>query len=389
MTKEFLPQGDNIRQLLVKSNISNTKINLLLKEKGVFLGHSEKNNSIPLLMKSIISPNDFDYLYSTQKTKEDRIKYRTASIKCNTNFNVKSIFKIDFNLNESIKENHTYKPNFKIMGNPNIYFEDENTAILEYKIERENLLNDWTNNKSYHKGSVVIKKINDKNIQVRIQQNSTSKETIEVNNIIISQIKQVLRNNSIINNQDDFITIKFNNFDNPNRIKFLNSFMANFCKHLDFKSITDIDLNLDQNVNSHNDIKPFLDEIENLKLNGKKIQNHILLSNELYHPKLIFSAIKYKYKLDYYGIEGITTLYLSFPEYIKNQTLNSELQISIDLTLSKEDRSSKNENKIRKELLNYIEKKKIESFNKYKLLPINRTMSGLQDPAISPMLNYI
>lgn len=36
MNQEILPQGDRIRQLLTKSNITNANINNLLREKGVF-----------------------------------------------------------------------------------------------------------------------------------------------------------------------------------------------------------------------------------------------------------------------------------------------------------------------------------------------------------------
>lgn len=366
MKKEFLPQGDNIRQLLVKSNISQSNINQLLREKGVYLGHSEKNNSVPLLMKSIISPNDFETLYSTQKTKEDSIKYRTASIKCQSNFNVADVFSGSLDLNQSVVEKHTYKPNYKVLGNPMYYFENENTAIVEYKIERENLLNDWSNNKTYHTGSVIIKKISEEDIQVTIQQNSTSKETLEVNNIIINNIKKILNQNSIIRNKEDFISIKFCDFDNTNRINFLNSFASEFCIYLEFKSITDVDLYLDPDVNSHQDVRTFLEEIDNLKLNGKVLQNHILLNNPIYFPKLIFGSIKHKFKLNCSGFEGIATLNLSFPEYVKNKNENSELQISIDLLLNKEYRNTKTENEVRKKILNFIEKKKIDSFNHFR-----------------------
>jgi hypothetical protein len=366
MNKDFLPQGDNIRQLLIKSNISQSNINSLLRDKGVFLGLNEKNSSVPLLMKSIISPNDFEILYSTQINKEDSIKYRTASIKCDSDFKLADVFSDSLDLNKSVEEKHTYKPNYKIIGEPSFYFENEDTAILEYKIERENLLNDWTNNKSYHTGSVIIKKANDKGLQLTVLQNGTSKETFEVNNIIISNTKSLLYQNSIVKNQDDFITIKFNDFDNAKRIKFLYSFITNFCIYMEFKSITDIDLYLDPDVESHADIKAFLKEIDNLKLNGKDLQNHILIYNELYYPKLIFASINLKYKLNYIGIEGFVNLNLAFPDFIKSNFQLSELQVSIDVLLNREFRKVKTENEIRKKLLDFIERKKIESFNKFK-----------------------
>jgi hypothetical protein len=123
---------------------------------------------------------------------------------------------------------------------------------------------------------------------------------------------------------------------------------------------------LDPDVQSHQDVRTFLEEIDNLKLNGKGLQNHILLNNDIYYPKLIFGSIKHKYKLNYRGMEGVATLNLSFPEYIKSSQENSELQISIDLLLNKEFRNTKTENEIRKKLFDFIEKKKIESYNQYK-----------------------
>lgn len=364
MTKIILPQGDYIRQLLIKSNVTNSNINSLLREKGVFLGYKNKNNSIPLLMKSIISPNDFNELYNAQKTKEETPKYRTYTIKCKKDFDITEIIPEDIDLNTLIKENHTYKPNFKVIGSPTMYFEDEYTGIFEYEIEREDLLSDWSSNKTTHKGAVHIKKSCNNNIQISVQQNSTSRETIEVNNIITSILKEQLKNKLVIDSNDDIIEIKFNHFDNSNRIKFFYSFIKTKSVYLDFISITDIDLFLDEAISSHEDIKQFVDEIDNLKLKGKGLQNHILLKETKYYPKLIFGAIKHSYKLTYKGIEGRVVLNLSFPDFIKSKDELSEFQISIDIKLNRINRNQKTENKIREELLEIFELKKVESYEK-------------------------
>ena len=104
-------------------------------------------------------------MYSTQKKKEDTVKYRTASVSCKSDFNFKEVLTESLNLNQAVIENHTYKPSFKVIGNPNFYFDDD-SAIVEYKIERENWLNDWTNNKTQHTGSVIVKKQNNGEIHV-------------------------------------------------------------------------------------------------------------------------------------------------------------------------------------------------------------------------------
>lgn len=366
MNKEILPQGDYIRQLLVKSNISNSNINFLLREKGVFLGHNEKNNSVPLLMKSIISPSDYESLYETQKTKEESIKYRTSSIKCSKDFDFSEILTEKIDINQLIVERHTYKPNYKVIGEPTFYLEDANTAIYDFKIVRENLLNDWTQNKTYHTGSITLKKNSEGDIQISVQQNSTSKETLEVNSIIINSLKESLFKKSIINSGDDIITVKFNHFDNTTRIQFFYSFTENFNIFTEYVSTTDIEISLDESIDSHPDVKIFLDEIDNLKINGKDLQNHILLNKIQYYPKLIFGSIKLKYKVNYEGIPAFATINLGFPDYVKSKDENSDFQITIDLLFNKQHKNSTNENKIRKKLLEIFEIKKVESYEKLK-----------------------
>lgn len=368
MNKDILPQGDYIRQLLVKSNVTNSNINSLLRDKGVFLGLNQKNNSVPLIMKSIISPKDYLELYDTQKTKEETIKYRTSSIKCKTDFDFPEVLNNGFDLNSLIKDKHTYKPSYSVIGNPNFYFEDEFTAIFEYQIERENLLSDWTSNKTYHNGAVTLRKISDTDIQISVQQDSTSKETFEVNNLIMGVLKERFFAKSIIKSNDDIITVRYNHFDNSARIKFFYSFTSSFSIYLEFKSITDIDLYLDENVESHVDVKIFLDEIDNLKLSGKGLQNHVLIYKEDYYPKLVFGSVKYRYKLNYNGVEGSAVVNLGFPDYVKSKDESADFQISIDLVLNKQDKNAIFENTIRKKLLECFEKKKIESYNRFKII---------------------
>ena len=318
-------------------------------------------------MKSIISPRDYSILYEAQKTKEETIKYRTSSIKCSSDFDFSEVFSKPIDLHSLIIEKHTYKPNYKISGTPSFYFEDENTAIFEYKIERENLLGDWTNNKTYHNGAITLKKSSDNKIQISVQQNSTSKETLEVNNLVMGVLKETLLQKSIINSNDDIITVNYNHFDNSSRIKFFYSFATDFNIYMEFKSITDIDLYLDENIESHADVKIFLDEIDNLKLNGKGLQNHALLKNVVYFPKLIFGAVKFKYKLNYNNVDGFAIINLGFPDYVKSKDENADFQISIELVLNKEVKNSKTENIIRKKLLELFETKKVDSYVKFKI----------------------
>jgi hypothetical protein len=366
MNKDFLPQGDRIRQLLVKSNITDAGLNLMLKEKGVFLGRSEKNNSVPVLMKSLISPDDFESLYAIQKHKEEKIKHRTSTIKCKQEFDLADIFKSPIDINKEIENRHTYQPSYKVIGSPSFYFDDNNVAKLDYRVVRENLLNDWTDNKTIHEGSIILKKSTEGDIQITVQQNSTSKETLEVNQIMSTYVKEVLEQKTIIDKKDAFVSIRFNDFTNENRIKFLYAFCKDFCIYAKFKSLTDLNLNLDPNVKSEEDIEKFLAEIDNLKLKGKELQNHVFLTSNTYHPKLLFGAVKLRFEIKYKGIDGTLILSASFPDYVRRKNEFGEFQFQLEFVLPNVKRRFTAESDLRNKLLPFLEDLKMISYKKLK-----------------------
>jgi hypothetical protein len=365
MKKNILPQGDRIRQLLTNGNISTNDINNFLREKGVFLGKAVKESSVPLLMKSIISPTEFNELWNTQKIKEETIKYRVATIKCTKDVELKDIFATSIDLEQKIIDAHTYQPTFTLVGRPNFYFKD-NEVVFDYKVKRTNLLEDWTNSETEHKGAIHITKSNDGLIELSIKQDSTSKETVLVNNLLNTEIKKILKDNNVIKPDDDFIKIKFDDFTNESRIQFLYAFTAKISVYLDFLSITDIDLYLDENEKSHKDIEAFLNEIDSLKLNGKGLQNNILLKNKAYHTKLIFGSISFKYSFNIEGVKGNCLIDISFPDYISKKDSKAELQISYNFTINREHKKMATEAQLRKKIYGFVENVKIASYEKHK-----------------------
>lgn len=365
MEKDILPQGDRIRQLLTNGNISTSNINTLLREKGVFLGNPDKNSAIPLLMKTIVSPSEFNDLWQTQKIKEESVKYRVATIKCVKDLDLKDIFSTNIDLEQKIVDAHTYQPTFTLVGTPHFFFKDDE-AIFEYKIKRTNSLEDWSNSETEHKGAINITKNKEGLIELSIKQDSTAKETVFVNNLLNTEIKKILKEKSIIKPDDDFIKIKFDDFTNSNRIQFLYAFTSKISIYLDFVSITDIDLYLDENEKSHNDIKAFLDEIDSLKLNGKDLQNNILLKNNAYHSKLIFAAISLKYNFNIDGVKGNCVIDISFPDYISKKDNKAELQISYNFTINREYKKLATEAQLRKKIYGFVEKVKVANFEKHK-----------------------
>lgn len=85
-------------------------------------------------------------------------------------------------------------------------------------------------------------------------------------------------------------------------------------------------------------------------MNGKGLQRHILLKNNLYHPKLIFAAISLKYNFNIDGIKGTCIIDISFPDYITKKDEKAELQISYNFTPNREDRKKVTDKDLRKSI---------------------------------------
>ena len=80
----FLPHGEGLKALINASSLTNSNLDKLLKNRGVFVDNKKKNNPISILASSLLSPNEFDFLREKQNFKEDKPKRSTKSIVLNT-----------------------------------------------------------------------------------------------------------------------------------------------------------------------------------------------------------------------------------------------------------------------------------------------------------------
>ena len=65
----LLPYGDPLRSLLQASNISDGEFREFLATKGIFIGDSSKQKSMPLLNTCILSPTEY-YILKLIENKE-------------------------------------------------------------------------------------------------------------------------------------------------------------------------------------------------------------------------------------------------------------------------------------------------------------------------------
>jgi len=367
--KEILPIGDQLRAMISQSFLTGKHLRDLLSSKGVFIDENDKNKSVPLLMNTILSPKEFLQLVENQRTKEEKFKVNTLTLPCKTDKSLLDIIPPNFSINKIIKENIIYKPNYKVKANPQFTYvgKEKKSIQLEYEIERENRTKDWVNTKTTHKALITIEKKPNNEISLVLTKSYTSKETNEINEMVLRNLKGHFKNVNIVKEEVDFVRILFKDFSNQNRIQFLYSFTSPaLSRHLEFVEITDLNVHIDPDVNTPQEIKEFITGIDKLKINGKELQEHVFITKNDYHEKIIFSSISLKYKFNFNGIEGNCIIEYSFPAYLYKQRPNAEFQFDIVINVNRKVKEFANVSELHKSISKIIENQKLEQFEKYK-----------------------
>ena len=76
----ILPFGNTLKPLVASSNIlSMSDLKGSLAQKGIFISSSSKEDILPLMLTSLLSPTEFENLKEKQKDKESIPKRRSKS----------------------------------------------------------------------------------------------------------------------------------------------------------------------------------------------------------------------------------------------------------------------------------------------------------------------
>jgi len=321
---DFLPYGEYLRTLLSTSLITSAELKKLLREKGIFVCNSDKKHTIPILSSLLLSPQEFDTLKEHQKTKEDKEKRhesRFKTISKPTLIGLKRILKT-INLNNLDTEkfkNYKYKT-------PNVTFiqdREKNQLTLDYEIERHQNNKAWNEQIDFFRGTVILD-LNGNDLEIITKNISTAKETLSINRKIIGHIKSELVQNKIILETTKEEKILMNDMNNKEILKFLLAFTNNdVLINIKFVNIISIDIEIDGTISlpPESQIKWMENKIKNLKLDGTKIEDIEILTNDENHEYLKCWGLVAKYEFIPSKIsgEGSTELDLKFNAKNKNE----------------------------------------------------------------------
>jgi hypothetical protein len=358
----LLPCGERIRPLLAKSCITDTDLKNLLSQRGVFIGNSQKQLSIPLIATSILSPKEFETLQEKQKQKEDSIKFRTSNISCD---NDKPLVEMLPNDLIDTSKLDVYTDTLEFDTDLSFGISEKNEMVAEYKIRRNDVTKDWANTDSIYEGRIVIKK-DDTTKKIEFISEYTSSETQDINKEVLKCVKNHFQANNYIKTTDDLETITANDFSNLERFKFMLSLTTDSPSGiLEFETIKNVEIGPDKSKPIPTEADWMARDVKNMIINGDALQNLEFIQKDKYHDFLILREIEAKYKFNYAGGKGSCIIEFGFPHYFRTRNISTEFQVEmVHLYLYREN-SEANKKNITRFLIEEFNNLKAE---KYKMI---------------------
>lgn len=361
---QILPFGEMLRSFMEQSFVSKNDLKELLRNKGIFISSSEKQDSIPILMRTILSPGEFDQLKECQNSKEDNPKIITQSIEWQSNDNLIESLPDRFDLNSILDLEFS---NFKVVGSPNFISlnDDPNHIKIDFEVERNDLSKSWSNTKAIFPGSLELKRVIE-NREVKLVVTHTANETKYVANKTSSNLISHFKRKGLIDEKKELSKILYNSFTNAKRIEYLIDMSKKFKSPLlKFKDLIDLEFSPDKNNTLPDGIQWMEKKIDDLKMNGKSLHQTLFVKEKKYHDFIELYRVDANFEFDYKGLTGTCTISLNFPDYGKSKDVSSELEINVksivpDSTIKDITRSD-----LKKILLKEFENIKLENYKKH------------------------
>lgn len=374
----FLPFGESLRAILQHDSIKDRERRQLLRMKGIFVNSSDEESTFPILLTSLLSPNEFEFLKDRLQAKEDRDKTITRTLEWETPKTLISAIPDNFNVQEIIK---TTFPKYKVIGNPNFKMIDKNPnkISLEFKCETNNYSKPWFRGKNEFKGSVTLEKVTTKDNKVQLQIIHTSPETTDIAEKVSKKLENHFKANNYMNPKKEIQRILYRDFSNEERIQFLLS-MTEGNDVFTYTKATFLDIGPDPSETLHSDIRWLeLAKVRELNINGEKLHELPFLKDKNLHKYMELSEIEVIYDFQIPSVEGSCIIKFGFSGYdFKKRIGNIEFMVDIPRIYPKDEYSTVPVHSIRTQLFKEFEKYKTEKYEWCKLQNLSKQYTPAQ-----------
>ncbi|WP_233267347.1 hypothetical protein [Paraglaciecola sp. L3A3] len=361
----FIPTGDYLRQFIGNTMIKPADIKEILKKRGVFSSSNDKKILGPILVKSGISPLEFETLKESIQTKEENPKIQSRQLKWQSDESLLDAIPYDFNFSDLIDDpfgtiSIDNAPVFTVAGDG----KDTNHLIAEITIKRNDKTKNFGDDVSYHECSVELKLDDDKNMDLNILTKHSSKETLNLVNKISRRIHKHLKDNNHVTDKP-IEKILFGNFTNESRIDFLIEMAKSSAMYLYYQDMKKVHMSPDENVQGEipSEIALFEKKINDLMFKGKSLDSSVFLKKKELKKHMKLCSVTSRYELNDDQHQGSCLVRIYFPEFEDESELLMEVEnLNIQKKLPVELKSD-----IKLQILKFLEIKKLKLYENYSI----------------------
>lgn len=322
--RQFIPAGEHLKALISQTKVSEADINGVLRSRGVFCHSTDKSDTAPLLIKTIISPREFEQLKSKVTTRESSPKTIFRDLEWSSQDTLIDALHQSIDAEKIISDQFV---NYELNDFSDFYTNGGPDSVsLDFEIKRTDLLDEWDNQEKYFKGQLSLKKVNGAAVSVNITMTHTSPETKQVANSILKATEVHLRENHHISETAKIAEIRFNHFTNENRVEFLRHIACQQTEYeFYYKEIVDFQFKPDPEAEPDDRIEWLQKNIEEFAVKGD-LERTVFFDKTLHKSMKAFKLVA-NYAISFSTYTGSCKVSFEFPGYAKKGNAQAELVV--------------------------------------------------------------
>ncbi|MBN9299114.1 hypothetical protein CMU40_02295 [Elizabethkingia anophelis] len=364
---KHIPFGATLQDVLNHPSLSDTKLKYLLRLRGIYLEDSKNNDTYPILLSTILSPSEFEYIKENIRGKELNQKILSRPLAWHNTDDLIKVVPDKIDLKEIIRTADSRQAvisqtNFAMVeGNPN-------KVKMQFRCQTNNYNSGWYRTKNEYDGEIVLEKVQE-NDKVYLRMIYTSPETQTIADLGVKHLVNEFKSKNYTKPNTDVERILYSNFTNEERIKFFLS-LTDSSEIFEFQRATDLDIAPDRTMEMPIEIaKLMTGKVNTLKINGETLHEHYLINENENHKYIELASVEALYNFSYHAAEGNCVVQFGFNGYFKKRLSNIEFSIDVSTVNLKDEYKGVNKDKVRLFLLQEFEKFKMEKYNLLKSQP--------------------
>lgn len=328
--RKSIPVGSELRVLLNSDHISPGEVQSTLREKGIFVGNSDKLITVPLLSSSLLTPSDFHALVSSSIDRESRPKTKISGLDLvsdNADWMtpIKGLFDQDLDILSSL-------PSIEFSQTPDVVVDSANQRLtIPYEVIRKDFSKDWVERELSFGGAIIIERQGNY-LKLDFASRHSSKETEAINRKITGKICKLLCAEKLVKSEEPK-KITFSAFDNVERVRFFKRLTAGFSKELTLGSVNEIEISRDTKAPPLPDdpqISWMKQSVTRMKIDGTRLNDVFLISDEKYYPFYHVQQMDVTFNYGFGANSGTCRVGFSFSAASKTEAAKNEAELTMD-----------------------------------------------------------